>query len=147
MAGRTASRKSCQLLFILCLLNIGSGFEVREDEWEELRPDVAALHRLTGLSEHLMHQQLSSTRVRRSVSRLDIDQNILSLWDGLQECENMAACVMAKKQDLGALVEHVEKQKTDDWLLRASEISHSYGQKLLIITDQEPSTSERARQE
>ncbi|XP_014830228.1 PREDICTED: uncharacterized protein LOC106908608 [Poecilia mexicana] len=89
----------------------------------------------------------SSTRVRRSVSRLDIDQNILSLRDGLQECENMAVCVMAKKQDLGALVEHVEKQKTDNWLLTASEISHSYGQKLLIITDKEPSTSKRARQE
>ncbi|PWA24214.1 hypothetical protein CCH79_00016193 [Gambusia affinis] len=50
-------------------------------------------------------------------------------------------------KDLGALLDNLEKQKTDDWLITASEISHSYGQKLLIVTDKEPSTSERVRQE
>ncbi|MED6250318.1 hypothetical protein ATANTOWER_029334, partial [Ataeniobius toweri] len=49
--------------------------------------------------------------------------------------------------ELGAILEHLKKQKTEDWLISASEISHSYGQKVLVVTYKEPSTSERVKQE
>lgn len=32
---------------------------VRDDEWEELSPDIAALHRLRGLHQHMFHQRLN----------------------------------------------------------------------------------------
>ncbi|KAK5611790.1 hypothetical protein CRENBAI_010163 [Crenichthys baileyi] len=67
MAGRTGSWKTFQLLFIFSLLNITKGFEVKEDDWEELSPDIAALHRLKGLSEHMFHKQLNNSSDTRFI--------------------------------------------------------------------------------
>lgn len=40
-----------------------------------------------------------------------------------------------------------EKQKIQDWLLSASEMSHSYSEKLLVMTDNEKSTNDQVQQE
>lgn len=50
-------------------------------------------------------------------------------------------------QALDAVLAHIEKQKMDSWLMTASEISHSYSQKLLVMTDHESSTNDRVLQE
>ena len=44
-------------------------------------------------------------------------------------------------------MEGFEEQKIQDLLLSASEISHSYSQKLLVMTDKEKSTEDRVQQE
>ncbi|XP_026178053.1 uncharacterized protein LOC113139216 [Mastacembelus armatus] len=153
MAGHTL-----RLLILCSLLILTEPFEVREDEWEELGPDIAALHRLTGLSQHMSHRSLQGpteqrdtsthgVRVQRSSSRVDVDQNPMSLQDELQDCENFTACVIRTEQELDKFLAAIDEQKTDDWLLSAAEISHSYSQKLLVITDREKSTSDRVQQE
>lgn len=47
--------------------------EVKEDEWEELGSDIAALHRLQGLSEHMFDERLMNT----STTRYDREQLLL----------------------------------------------------------------------
>lgn len=39
--------------------------EVRADELERLRPDIAALYRLRGLPERMFHQRLKNTSNQR----------------------------------------------------------------------------------
>lgn len=39
--------------------------EVRDDEWEELGSDIAALHRLRGLSEHMFDEKLVNSSTTR----------------------------------------------------------------------------------
>ncbi|XP_004566699.3 uncharacterized protein LOC101472502 [Maylandia zebra] len=156
MAGQRQGCWSLKLLVILSLLSLTEEFEVRDDEWEELGSDIAALHQLQGLSEHMFDEKLmnSSTtrgngyhlsRFGRSVKRLDTEP--LTLLDGFQDCANFPACVITKEKDFNAFLAHIDKQKVQDWLLGASEISHSYSQKLLIMTDREKSTSDRVQQE
>ncbi|XP_039866046.1 uncharacterized protein LOC120720434 isoform X2 [Simochromis diagramma] len=156
MAGQRQGCWSLKLLVILSLLGLTEEFEVRDDEWEELGSDIAALHQLQGLSEHMFDEKLmnSSTtrgnglhlsRFGRSVKRLDTEP--LTLLDGFQDCENFPACVITKEKDFNAFLAHIDKQKVQDWLLGASKISHSYSQKLLIMTDREKSTSDRVQQE
>ncbi|KAG1941542.1 calcium-binding protein [Pimephales promelas] len=132
--------------------------EVRDDEWEELSPDIAALHRLRGLSEHMSHERFKNAsnqrdtfihgaRVRRSSSR-DFDQNPVSLQDDLQACnESFTACVIQMEQHADSFLEAVDEHKVQDRLIAASEISHSYSQKLLVMTDKEKSTKDRVQQE
>ncbi|XP_078101763.1 uncharacterized protein LOC144514809, partial [Sander vitreus] len=145
--------------------------EVRDEEWEECGPDIAALHHLRGLSEHMFHENIrnppnhtslvmkffsplhrdttvhGARDVSKSVSREDIDQNPMSLLADLQENENFTASVIQKEQDFEGLLAAIDKQKTQDGLLSASEISHSYSQKLLVMTDNEKSTNDRVQQE
>ncbi|KAF3695307.1 hypothetical protein EXN66_Car010983 [Channa argus] len=135
--------QSWRLLLLVGLLSLTEPFEVRDDEWEELSPDIAALHRLRGLSEHMFHQSIKEP----SDQRLDIDQNPMSLQDDLQGCENFTACVIQKEKDFDSFLAAIDKQKTHDWLLSASEISHSYSQKLLIMTDSETTTNDRVQHE
>lgn len=42
---------------------------------------------------------------------------------------------------------HIDQQKTNDRLITASEISHNYGQKFLVMADNETSTNERVQHE
>ncbi|XP_029960804.1 uncharacterized protein LOC115398262 [Salarias fasciatus] len=49
--------------------------------------------------------------------------------------------------DLDNFLAKIEEQKVEDWLISASEISHSYSQKLLVLTDEDKSTKARAQQE
>lgn len=50
-------------------------------------------------------------------------------------------------QDFEGFLAAIDKQKTQDGLLSASEISHSYSEKLLVMTDNEKSTNVRVQQE
>ncbi|XP_056231836.1 uncharacterized protein LOC130169281 [Seriola aureovittata] len=71
----------------------------------------------------------------------------MSLLDAFQDCQNFTACVNQMKQDFDTFLASVDEQKIQDRLLGASEISHSYNQKLLVMTDQEKSTNDRVQQE
>ncbi|XP_069022354.1 uncharacterized protein [Embiotoca jacksoni] len=159
MAGRLQSWRMLRLLILVfSLFCLTEPFEVREDEWEELDPDIAALHRLSRLSEHMFHERLENTsnqrdtsvhktRVQRSRIRVDKDQNPMSWQETLQECEIFPACAIRMEQYFNKFLEDIDEQKVQDWLLSASEISHSYSQKLLVVTDNEKSTNDRAQQE
>ncbi|CAK6982415.1 hypothetical protein INR49_018834%2C partial, partial [Scomber scombrus] len=68
--------------------------EVREDDWEELSPDIAALHRLRGLSEHMFHERLKKPLNSRRIT----DQNLMSLMDDFQDSENFTARVIQMEQ-------------------------------------------------
>lgn len=63
-------------------------------------------------------------------------------------------CVLLSKcfflivfQDFENFLGAIDDQKIQDRLLSASEISHGYSQKLLVMTDKEKSTSDRVQQE
>ncbi|XP_060926953.1 uncharacterized protein LOC133001401 [Limanda limanda] len=81
------------------------------------------------------------------VSTSDIDRTPKSLLAALQDCEDVIDCIIQRKQDFETFLEGFEKQKIQDRLLSASEISHSYSQKLLVMTDKEKSTEDRVQQE
>ncbi|XP_035771564.1 uncharacterized protein LOC118455792 [Neolamprologus brichardi] len=81
---------------------------------------------------------------RREVGPLQASQEVEALL-GLLVTEVMD--VTEVTEDFNAFLAHIEKQKVEDLLLGASEISHSYNQKLLIMTDTEKSTSDRVQQE
>ncbi|XP_041855513.1 uncharacterized protein LOC121649051 [Melanotaenia boesemani] len=131
--------RTLQILILFSLLGLSGQFEMKEDLREKVEPDVAALHRLQRPPGQLFHSA--------DTNRLNVDQSPMSLLRGFQESGNFTACVIKKEQDLDVLLALTEKQKTDDWLLTASEISHSYSQKLLIMTDKDKSTSDRVHQE
>ncbi|MEQ2297473.1 hypothetical protein AMECASPLE_035037, partial [Ameca splendens] len=116
---------------------------VKEDEWENLSPSFAALYRLRGLSERMSHRNLQNS----SGTRMEISLNLMTFLNGLHGNGNFTVSLLEKEQDLVAFLDHLEKHKTDDWLITASEISHSYEQKLLVVVDQEQSTKERVKQE
>ncbi|XP_078105984.1 uncharacterized protein LOC144517734 [Sander vitreus] len=147
--------KSWRLLILFSLLSLTELMEVRDEEWEELGPDIAALHHLRGLSEHMFHENIRNPPNHTSLvmkffspfHREDIDQNPMSLLADLQENENFTAYVIQKEQDFEGFLAAIDKQKTQDGLLSASEISHSYSQKLLVMTDNEKSTNVRVQQE
>ncbi|KAL7392684.1 hypothetical protein ABVT39_028383 [Epinephelus coioides] len=158
MAGWKKNWRTLRLLVLFSLIILSEQFEVRDDEWEELGPDIAALHRLRGLHEHMFHERLKNpsdqrgtsihgARAKRSSSGTTTDKNPMSLLDDLQESENFAASVIQRGQDFDSFLAAIDEQKTQDWLLRASEISRSYSQKLLVMTDEESSTNERVQQE
>ncbi|KAF3695301.1 hypothetical protein EXN66_Car010977 [Channa argus] len=86
-------------------------------------------------------------RRTRIPTGLDIDQNPMSLQDDLQGCENFTTCVIQKEKDFDSFLAAIDEQKTHDWLISASEISHSYSQKLLIMTDSETTTNDRVQHE
>ncbi|XP_047448841.1 uncharacterized protein LOC125012759 [Mugil cephalus] len=146
------------LLFLLLLLGLTEPFEVREDEWEEVGADIAALHRLRGLSGHMVHERLQDqsqnrnpsrrgARVQRDTGRLVTDQNPTIWQETLKECDSFPTCVVHMEQYLDNFLADIDQQKTHDWLLGASEISHRYSQKLLVMADEEKSTKDRVQQE
>ncbi|GLD68443.1 uncharacterized protein AKAME5_001975600 [Lates japonicus] len=158
MAGQKQSWRTLQLLILFSLLGLTVEFEVKEDDWEELSPDIAALHHLKDLSAHMFRERLKEpsksrdtskhgARVARSSNGLDTDQNPMSLLDGFQGGDNFTAYFIDKEQDFETFMADFDEQKKQDWLLSASEISHSYSQKLLIMTDKEKSTIDRVQQE
>ncbi|XP_060927650.1 uncharacterized protein LOC133001947 [Limanda limanda] len=183
MGGRTQRWWILSLLILSSLLSFTQPVQVRDDEWEELGPDIAALHRLRNLSEHMFHERLQDSalqsdtgdrRDREGTERMDmtsvkepkLDSNInsvlehgvrvaraavdrtpMSLLAALQDCEDVTDCIIQRKQDFETFLEGFEKQKIQDRLLIASEISHSYSQKLLVVTDKEKSTEDRVQQE
>ncbi|XP_071340168.1 uncharacterized protein [Trachinotus anak] len=175
MAGQRQSWWTPRLLILFSLLILTEPFKLRDEEWEQLGPDVAALHRLR-LPKHMFHQSLKQPSnqsfdtypdllceqmmhhrgvpflpcprgpiFRRPIRRVDTDP--VSLLDGFQKCKDSVPCVKQMKQGFDTFLASVDKQKTQDRLLSASEISHSYSQKLLVMTDREQSTNDRVQQE
>ncbi|KAM3611634.1 uncharacterized protein V6R79_021860 [Siganus canaliculatus] len=161
MAVRMTGWKTSRLLCVFILLGLTQQFEVRDEEWEELGPDIAALHRLRGLSEHMFLEKLETSsnhressvhmqRERRSESSVDVDPNPLLPLDNLQECKgnlDFTACVAGKEQDFVRFLRSIEAQWTHDRLISASETAHSYSQKLLVMADEEKSTDDRVQLE
>ncbi|XP_027135809.1 uncharacterized protein LOC104935227 isoform X2 [Larimichthys crocea] len=101
------------------------------------------------LKDHLNQRDtaIHGVRAKRYSTRVDVDQSPMSLQDNMKECEeSFGACVIQMEEDFQDFLD-VIKQKIQDWLLHASEISHSYSQKLLVMTDKEKSTDDRVRQE
>ncbi|XP_022621603.1 uncharacterized protein LOC111236957 [Seriola dumerili] len=154
MAGRRQSRWRLRLLILFSLVILTEPFKVRDEEWQQLGPDIAALHRLRGLPQNMFHERLKEPSHhrhglinRRPIERVDINQNTRSLLDAFQDCQDFTACVNQKKKDFDTFLASVDEQKIQDRLLGASEISHSYNQKLLVMTDQEKSTNDRVQQE
>ncbi|XP_038559187.1 uncharacterized protein LOC119891540 isoform X2 [Micropterus salmoides] len=94
MAGRIKSRRTLSLLILLSLLSLTELFEVKDDEWEELGPDIAALHRLRGLSEHMFHERLQNA----SDQRVDVDQSLQQCEEGFTSCDTQ-------------IKQHVDEQK------------------------------------
>ncbi|XP_038559130.1 uncharacterized protein LOC119891503 isoform X2 [Micropterus salmoides] len=156
MAGWMKTWRTLSLLIFFSLLSLTEQFEVRDNEWEELSPDIAVLRRLKGLPKHMFHESFKNARDtsihgardKRSSSRVYIDQNPMSLQDDLMQCgESFTACVIQMEQHADSFLAAVDEQKIKDWLISASEISHSYSQKLLVMTDKEKSTEDRVQQE
>lgn len=79
---------------LLSLLSLTELFEVKDDEWEELGPDIAALHRLRGLSEHMFHERLQNA----SDQRVDVDQSLQQCEEGFTSCDTQ-------------IKQHVDEQK------------------------------------
>ncbi|KAF1389803.1 hypothetical protein PFLUV_G00077330 [Perca fluviatilis] len=71
----------------------------------------------------------------------------MTLLADLQENDNFTSFVIQKEQDFEGFLAAIDKQKTQNLLLSASEISHSYSQKLLVMTDKEKSSNDRVQQE
>ncbi|CAJ1069570.1 uncharacterized protein LOC122876757 [Xyrichtys novacula] len=159
MAGGMRKWRALRLLIFFSLLSLSGQFEVKEDEWEELGTDIAALHRLKGLSEQMFHERIQQprtqrdasihvTRVKRSSKKLDLDQNPTLLHDELDKCqESFTSCVIQAEQDLESFLSAIDDHKIQDWLFSASEVSYSYSQKLLVMTDEDEATKERVQQE
>ncbi|XP_076003655.1 uncharacterized protein LOC142996581 [Genypterus blacodes] len=136
-------------LLILCsLLSLSQHFEVTEDEWEELSPEMAALHRLKGLQQHMsQHTLRDPSRPGGRARRSKRSTNPMSLLEACDGSECFTCCVMKNEQEFDTFLEHIDEQKTQDLLLSASEVAHSYSQKLLVMTDQDKQTYERVQQE
>ncbi|XP_027135810.1 uncharacterized protein LOC104935227 isoform X3 [Larimichthys crocea] len=110
MAACMKGWRTLRFLILFSLLILTEHFEVRDDEWEELRPDIAALHRLRGLSEQMFHKRLKDhlnqrdtaihgVRAKRYSTRVDVDQSPMSLQDNMKECEeSFGACVIQMEE-------------------------------------------------
>lgn len=61
MAGKTSYKPT-----LWCKIQLT---ELQDEDLEELRPDIAALHHLRGLSQHMFHEKLSSTVRQRYISK------------------------------------------------------------------------------
>ncbi|KAM4578014.1 uncharacterized protein V3H82_007522 [Fundulus diaphanus] len=136
-------RLTLQLLTLFILLRLSGEFDVKEQEWENLSPAIAALHRLKGLSGRISHQSLQNSLENRVENSL----NLTDILMGLQDCGNIMSYVNQTRQALVDFLDELEKQRKDSWLITASEISHSSKRKLLVMVDQEYSTTERADQD
>lgn len=54
--------------------------EVKEDEWEELGSDIAALHRLQGLSKHMFDESFMNTSTTRYLMTGTAITTLQLLW-------------------------------------------------------------------
>ncbi|KAM4576367.1 uncharacterized protein PAE49_006507 [Odontesthes bonariensis] len=121
MAGRTGKWTTLQLLVIFSLLSLSKGFEVAEEQWKELSPDVTALHRLSTPPQF----------TNSSKSRFDADRNPLSFL----RCGNFTACVGTEEQDLSSHLGNIEKENRPQ---RAADHSTQYDhQQIIMLQDDE----------
>ncbi|XP_028314257.1 uncharacterized protein LOC114470317 isoform X2 [Gouania willdenowi] len=71
----------------------------------------------------------------------------MKLHGTLQRCQNITDCVSDMQQDFEGFLAAIDKRKIQDWLITASELSHDYSQKILLMTDDNKSTKERVLEE
>ncbi|XP_053087877.1 uncharacterized protein LOC117596548 isoform X2 [Pangasianodon hypophthalmus] len=70
-----------------------------------------------------------------------------AIFTDLKHCPDIAECILQKQQELNMFLEKIEKEKTHDALLFASEISYTYRNKVILILDNEPETLKKADDE
>ncbi|CAB1441413.1 unnamed protein product [Pleuronectes platessa] len=61
MGGRTQRWWILSLLILFSLLSLTQPIQVRNEEWELLGPDIAAMQRLRNLPEHMFHERLKDS--------------------------------------------------------------------------------------
>ncbi|XP_036826085.1 uncharacterized protein LOC110504299 isoform X4 [Oncorhynchus mykiss] len=156
MAGQ-GFQGALRVMLLVCLLGLTKEFELEDKDWDELRSDVAALHRLKGLPDQMTRRTtgadtreitMHGTRTKRfSNYRAYVEKRPMALFDGLRGCDNFTTCVIQMDQDLERFLEEIDGQKIQDLLLSASEMSYTYSNKLLLIMDKEEWTRQRVEEE
>ncbi|XP_070994381.1 multifunctional-autoprocessing repeats-in-toxin-like [Oncorhynchus clarkii lewisi] len=156
MAGQ-GFQGALRVMLLVCLLGLTKEFELEDKDWDELRSDVAALHRLKGLPDQMTRRTTGAdtreitmhrTRTKRfSKSRAYVEKKPMALFDGLRGCDNFTTCVIQMDQDFERFLEEIDRQKIQDLLLSASEMSYTYSNKLLLIMDKEEWTRQRVEEE
>ncbi|XP_055744646.1 uncharacterized protein LOC129827645 isoform X1 [Salvelinus fontinalis] len=156
MAGQ-GFQSAPKVMLLLCILGLTKEFELEDKDWDELRSDVAALHRLKGLPDQMTRRTtgadtreiiMHGTRTKRfSNYRAYVEKKPMALFDGLRGCDNFTTCVIQMDQDFERFLEEIDGQKIQDLLLSASELSYTYSNKLLLIMDKEEWTRQRVEQE
>ncbi|XP_064175354.1 uncharacterized protein LOC135245908 isoform X1 [Anguilla rostrata] len=148
MAGQKQCFQLPGLLVWCCLLGMSMGTVLEEDDWEDLREDLATLHRLKGLTDRVTYQGFRQHRLHRSIeSEYKVVNQPMALIDGLQKCEEFSLCVMEAKQELEEFLADLERQKVQDKLLSAEETFHSYDKKLILVMDEDEQTHQTAKLE
>ncbi|CAL8280752.1 unnamed protein product, partial [Gadus morhua 'NCC'] len=69
------------------------------------------------------------------------------MLDGLKDCPDFTVCVFGMKDVFDELLAEIAANKNQDWLLAASEVTYSYQIKLLLMTDNQQLTYDKAQQE
>ncbi|XP_035257869.1 uncharacterized protein LOC118219097 isoform X2 [Anguilla anguilla] len=148
MAGQKQCFQLPGLLVWCCLLGMSVGIVLEEEDWEDLREDLATLHRLKGLTDRVTYQGFRQHRLHQSIeSEYKLVNQPMALIDGLQKCEDFSLCVMEAKQELEEFLADLERQKVQDKLLSAEETFHSYDKKLILVMDEDEQTHQTAKLE
>nr|XP_023667379.1 uncharacterized protein LOC111843772 [Paramormyrops kingsleyae] len=145
MAAMKGRLRALRVMVLVSLLSQTAQFGFNEIKWDELTPDVALLHGLMGLPDRVVHQapaHLKSSRMKR-----DEPTTSTAFFKDLWKCQNVTECVIQNEQNFRRFMEEIERSKIEDKLLLASELSYTYGNKLILIMDQETDTLQRAQQE
>ncbi|XP_071267048.1 uncharacterized protein [Salvelinus alpinus] len=97
-----------KVMLLLCILGLTKEFELEDKDWDELRSDVAALHRLKGLPDQMTRRTtgadtreiiMHGTRTKRfSNYRAYVEKKPMALFDGLRGCDNFTTCVIQMDQ-------------------------------------------------
>ncbi|XP_048877222.1 uncharacterized protein LOC125746798 isoform X2 [Brienomyrus brachyistius] len=145
MAALVGRLSALRVMVLVSLLSQTAQFGFDEIEWDELRPDVALLHRLMGLPDRVVHQapaHLKSSRMKR-----DVPTTSTAFFKDLWKCQNLTECVIQNEQNFRRFMKEIESSKIEDKLVLASQLSYTYQNKLILIMDQEMDILQRAQQE
>ncbi|XP_049336944.1 uncharacterized protein LOC125802883 [Astyanax mexicanus] len=144
--------------------------KLKDNNWEGLGDDVASLHRLKGLASHFKHLQTTAqsdgaaprfnkkTQSEGCVEALKFERNKMDMNDSAviigtrigfnpENGSDVSVCMLQKIKDVNEFLKIIEGQKTHDVLLSASETSHTYRNKLILIMDGEAETLQLAEKE
>ncbi|XP_076866489.1 uncharacterized protein LOC143517645 isoform X2 [Brachyhypopomus gauderio] len=167
-AGVTMAVTQCFLwvVLLICVIGPTAEFELDERDWEDLGSDLASLHRLKGLAQHITHhpitaeggdhrhevhrwkEKIRDSGLARDTSLKCSDELMkMETFTHLQQCSDFAVCILHKQQDLNNFLKNIEGQKAHEALLFASEVSYTYRHKLILIMDNEPETIRKSEEE
>ncbi|XP_047670481.1 uncharacterized protein LOC125141367 isoform X1 [Tachysurus fulvidraco] len=80
-------------------------------------------------------------------SSLEWNSMAKAIFADLKNCLDIAKCILQKQQELNMFLETIEKKKTHEPLLVASEVLYSYTNKVILIMDNDPETLRKADDE